>query len=97
MGKVKIVDIGSGRVVGCLKQVPVPLDRRCLPPARCHLRHIYARQHTTTHPLTPQSQTRTLNSPPCLQCQGSVRAIDIHATANLVAAVGLDRWGQRQW
>ena len=39
MGKVKIVDIESGRVVGCLKQVVAPaFHRRYLPPVGCRLR-----------------------------------------------------------
>jgi hypothetical protein len=78
MGKVKFVDVGSGRVVGTLKQVlflharmfVLPLEQLSPP--------------TRFPPLAPFSLR-------ACQCQGSVRSVDIHPSANLVAAVGLDR------
>ena len=79
MGKVKFVDVGSGRVVGTLKQV------LCL-----HTRMFVLPLEQLSHHDSPPSPPNPSSFRAC-QCQGSVRSVDIHPSANLVAAVGLDR------
>ena len=75
MGKVKFVDVGSGRVVGTLKQVLFLHARMFVLPLE---------------QLSPPTRSPPSSLRAC-QCQGSVRSVDIHPSANLVAAVGLDR------